>query len=372
VIRTDVAIIGAGMAGASLAASVAPERRVVMIEAEAQPGYHATGRSAAFWSESYGGPGVQPLTSASGPFLSRPPAEFAERGFLGPRGHLHIADVGGRSALGALARDFAGSGVEMRALDRPAIEALVPGILPGWDSGVIEPSCQDIDVAGLHAAYLRAARLAGAELHCGRRVAAIEPVAGGWRIEAGGGEPILAAIVVNAAGAWASAVARMAGALPIAITPYRRTMLQLRLDRAVPADMPLVADAVGRFYFKPEAGGRIWLSPHDEIESSPVDAAPEEIDIAIAIDRLEKVVDWRVVSVERKWAGLRSFAPDRLPVYGFDPHRPGFFWFAGQGGFGIQTAPAAAMIGAALLTGRAADPAVAAIDASAYAPQRFG
>jgi D-arginine dehydrogenase len=179
-------------------------------------------------------------------------------------------------------------------------------------------------------------------------------------------------MLVNAAGAWASPVAAMAGASPIRITPYRRTIVQLVIDPPAPAALPLVIDAEERFYFKPEAGGRLWLSPHDESAIAPCDVAPEELDVAIAIDRLEKVVDWRVLKRERAWAGLRSFAPDRAPIYGFDPHAAGFFWFAGQGGFGIQTAPAAAVIGAALLLGRAMPEMVRGIDVERYAPGRLG
>ena len=163
----------------------------------------------------------------------------------------------------------------------------------------------------------------------------------------------------------------MASATPIAIQPYRRTMAQLITDPPMPADMPLVMDALGRFYFRPESGGRLWLSPHDETPVDPHDVAPEELDVAIAIDRFEHVVDWRVLRLERAWAGLRSFAPDRLPVYGFDASAPGFFWFAGQGGFGIQTAPAAAMIGAGLLLGDAMRDEVGGIDAARYSPERF-
>jgi D-arginine dehydrogenase len=158
---------------------------------------------------------------------------------------------------------------------------------------------------------------------------------------------------------------------PIDIQPYRRTVVQLRVDPPAPAELPLVIDALGRFYFKPEAGGRIWLSPHDETPCEPCDSAAEELDVAIAIDRLQEVVDWRILQVEHRWAGLRSFAPDRLPVYGFAPDAPGFFWCAGQGGFGIQTAPAAAKLAAALLLGRAPDPAVAGIDPAPYLAARF-
>jgi D-arginine dehydrogenase len=361
--RYDVAIIGAGMAGASLAAAIGDAARVVMIEGEAHPGYHSTGRSAAFWSESYGGPAVQPLTTASGPML-------AAGGFLGARGELHIADRDGTAALAALAAEFAGTGVVLDPVGRAAMAAAVPGLRAGWDRGLLEASCQDIDVAALHAASLRTARAAGATILCDAAVGGIGRDKGGWRIETRAGI-VTADLLVNAAGAWASDVAALAGATPIAISPFRRTIVQLAVDPAPPPDLPLVIDAAGRFYFKAEAGGRLWLSPHDETPVSAQDVAPEEIDVAIAIDRMERVVDWRILRRERAWAGLRSFAPDRAPVYGFDDRAPGFFWCAGQGGFGIQTAPAAAAMAAALLLRRPLPGPVAGIDAARYSPTRF-
>jgi D-arginine dehydrogenase len=345
---TDVVIVGAGIAGASLAAQIGGAASVVLIEAESQPGYHSTGRSAAFWSESYGGPLIRPLTSASGPALAP---------WLRPRGAVHIADAGGRASLDSLAADFPDL---MRPMDREALEAAIAGLRPGWDHGLAEPSCADIDVAGLHAACLRGrrvvtgARMIGAERN------------GRWRIATTAGA-FEADILVDAAGAWADDVARLAGAAPLGIRPYRRTIAQVRVDPPAPEALPLVIDAAGRFYFKPEPGGRLWLSPHDETACEAQDCAPEEIDVALAIDRLEGAVDWRVEAVERKWAGLRSFAPDRLPVYGFDAGVPGFFWCAGQGGFGIQTAPAAAKLAAALLLGRTPE-----IDPAPYAPERLG
>lgn len=365
-----VAIIGAGIAGASLAAEVAGHASVLLIEAEPRPGYHATGRSAAFWSETYGGPKVRPLTSASGLFLADPPPDFAERPFLSPRGALHLADRAGQTALDALCAEFAGDAVPMERLDRSDLEALVPGLRPGWEQGVLEPSCTDIDVAGLHAAYLKAARANGARLVTDARVERAERTDTCWRLETRAGI-VEADVIVNAAGAWADDVAILAGASPLGIQPYRRTMVQLRTDPAAPADLPLVIDALGRFYFKPEAGGRLWLSPHDETVCPAGDCAPEEIDIALAIDRFQQVVDWTVERVEHSWAGLRSFAPDRLPVYGFDPVLPGFFWCAGQGGFGIQTAPAGAKLAASLLLGQTPDPLVAGIDPSPYLAGRF-
>ena len=367
---TDVAIVGAGIAGASLAAEIAPHASVVMIEAEDQPGMHSTGRSAAFWSESYGGPFVQPLTSASAGLLASPPAAFAEEPFLRPRGAIHIADAAGQAALDSIEAQFGGGAVRLERLSREALEAALPGLRPGWDAGIWEPSCADIDVARLHAAYLAAARRAGARLLTGAQLTGAERTAQGWLLRAGG-ETIEAAVLVDAAGAWADEVARIAGERPLGIRPHRRTIVQLRVNPPAPSHLPLVIDVAGRFYFKPEAGGRLWLSPHDETACEPCDAAPEEYDVALAVDRLEKVVDWKVERVERSWAGLRSFAPDRLPVYGFAPGRSDFFWCAGQGGFGIQTAPAAARLAAALLLGRPPDPSVTAIDPEPYAPSRF-
>lgn len=354
--RCDIAIVGAGIAGATLAAAIGTRARVVLIEGEDQPGYHATGRSAAFWSETYGGADVQPLTTASGPALR-------EGGYLQPLGSLHIGRQEDRNAADAFLAEFANTGVVLDPVDP---RALVPGLRPAWTVGVMEPACAYIDVARLHADSLARARRGGAVLMTGAPVTSIGRD-GVWTIETRAGV-VRAQVLVDAAGAWADEIATLAGVAPIGIRAYRRTMVQLRTDPAPPADLPHVADLAGRFYFKPEAGGRLWLSPHDEIATDPCDAAPEELDVALAIDRLEQAVDWRVAAVERKWAGLRSFAPDRRPVYGFAPGSS-FFWCAGQGGFGIQTAPAAAAMAAALLLG---DVVPDGIDAGRYAPGRFG
>ena len=368
--KADIAIVGAGIAGASLAAEVAPHASVVLLEGEAQPGFHATGRSAAFWSETYGGPLIQPLTSASGAFLRNPPTDFSEHSFLKARGAVHLAGAGGAAALDTLQREFAASEVDIRPLDRSALVAAIPGLKPGWDSGLEEASCADIDVAALHSAYLKAARTRGCEIIASARLDAAERRAGGWLLRTRQGD-FEAAVLVNAAGAWADAVARIAGEQPVGVQPYRRTIVQLRVDPPAPPELPLVIDALGRFYFKPEAGGRLWLSPHDETPCPPCDSAAEEYDVALAIERLQQVVDWRVERVEHSWAGLRSFAPDRLPVYGFSTDRRDFFWCAGQGGFGIQTAPAAAKLAASLLLRISPDPMVAEIDPQPYLAGRF-
>jgi D-arginine dehydrogenase len=368
--RFDIAIVGAGIAGASLAAELAPYASVLLLEAEDQPGYHATGRSAAFWTESYGGPGVQPLTSASGAWLETPARDFSSGGFLRPRGALYLARAQDAALIEAFQNDFDGSGISLQTLTGDDLEARLPDRLPVWDTGLWERSCADIEVAALHACYLSAARRHGALIAtaCPLREAAREN--GIWSLRAGTRQDS-ATILVNAAGAWADPVAAVAGVRAIGIQAYRRTIARVRTSASVPVDLPLVIDINGKFYFKPDGGGHLWLSPHDETPSPPCDAAPEELDIAVAIDQLERVMSWRVEAVDHAWAGLRSFAPDRLPVYGFDADVAGFFWFAGQGGFGIQTAPAAAKLATALLLERAPDAMVAKIDPALYAPGRF-
>ena len=251
-----------------------------------------------------------------------------------------------------------------------ALHERLPQLREDWCDAIYEEACADIDVAGLHQHYLKAMRQAGVDLVCRARVSELQAEAGGWRITTESGATYRAAKVVNAAGAWADIVAERAGAQPLGIEPMRRTVAQLRVTPAAPADQPLVLDISGDFYFKPD-NGRLWLSPHDEIPSAPCDAAPEELDVAQAIDRFERATHFEIEAVERRWAGLRSFAPDRLPVYGPDPEVAGFYWFAGQGGFGIQTAPAAARLGAQVMLGLERDALTANIEPSDYSPARF-
>jgi D-arginine dehydrogenase len=358
----DVIIVGGGIAGASLGAEIAGRRRTLIIEAEDQCGYHSTGRSAAFYLESYGGPDVAKLTMTSGDFLSTPPADFSERGFLRRRGDLHVT----RGELPELA-----AGVETRVIERPELEQRIPGIRPEWRRALFEPGCADIDVAALHAAYLRQFRRLGGAVRTGARLAAGVRRQNHWELQLEDFSTLVGATLVNAAGAWADEVAMLCGVAKLHIAPKRRTMVQLRVGRSGLRDLPLVDDSKGTFYFKGEGDQTVWLSPHDEIASDPCDAAPEEVDVAIAIDRFQSVVDWPVERVERSWAGLRSFAPDRLPVYGFDPAAPGFFWCAGQGGFGIQTSPAAAKLAAAVLLGEPLPANVEHIDTRLFSPARF-
>jgi D-arginine dehydrogenase len=361
--KLDILIVGGGIAGASLGAEVAANRRTMIIEAEDHCGYHSTGRSAAFFLESYGGPVVAKLSAASHDFLADPPVEFADSGFLRRRGALHLS----RGEWPELP-----PGVNASTVDREGLERRIPGIKSPWIRALFEPSCADIDVAALHAAFLRQFRKVGGEVRTRARLERARRNGEAWKVALADGSEVTAGVIVNSAGAWADGLAESCGVEPLGITPKRRTMVQLRVGRPGLKDLPLVNDSDGNFYFKGEGDRSIWLSPHDEIDTEPCDAAPEEIDVATAIDRFQTVVAWPVEKIERSWAGLRSFAPDRIPVYGFDAGALGFFWCAGQGGFGIQTAPAASKMAAALLLGERPHESVAHIETAAYSPQRFG
>ncbi|MBB4631006.1 NAD(P)/FAD-dependent oxidoreductase [Sphingosinicella soli] len=366
--RYDVVVVGAGIAGASLAWFLSRQASVLLIEAETHPGLHSTGRSAAFFAETYGGPGVQPLTTASKAFLLQPAAGFAEGPLVTPRGALHIAASDAQGALDRLERTFRATGIAIERLDADAAEARAPLLAPAWrKSAVWDPECTDIEVARLHQAFLAGARRRGAALVTDARVHGLDRSGGRWRIETRAGR-FEADIVVNAAGAWADEIAVLAGARPLAVQPLRRTMVVADLGEPVNPDLPVVFDVEGRFYFKPDAG-MMWVSPHDETPAPASDVQPEEIDIAVAVDRFEDATTARVRRVARSWAGLRSFAPDRLPVYGFAADAPGFFWCAGQGGFGVQTSPAAGAMAAALITDTAWS--APGVDPERYAPGRF-
>ncbi len=353
-----IAIIGAGIAGASLACFLGRDARVTLYEAESHPGYHTTGRSAAFFAETYGGPLIQPLSTASLPFFRSPPEGFA-RPLLTPRGCLHIARDPAR--LATIEAEFAGTGVAIQTTHTP------PYLRDGWQGAALfEPDCQDIDVAALHQGFLAGAKRNGAILRTDSPVISLRH-RNEWQVETPTGVEVVD-IVAIAAGAWSDRIAALAGAAPLGLRPMLRTVSVVRVSPLPDPLLPLVIDAAGSFYFKPD-GARLWLSPHDETRAEPGDVQPDELAIATAIDRFESATTFKVDRVERSWAGLRTFAPDRLPAYGYDAQVPGLFWCAGQGGFGIQTAPAAGRLAAALLLGR--DPGLPGVDAALYAASRF-
>lgn len=362
----SVAIIGAGIAGAGVAYALGDRANVTLIEAETQPGYHTTGRSAAFYVETYGGPDIQPLTTASKPFFDAPPAGFAAVPLLAARGGLHIANEAALPALALLETEFAGSGVAMKRLSAAGISVIAPQLRPEWQAGAIwEADCCDIDVASLHQGFVSGARRAGTTLLTHARVTGLRRENTRWLVITTAGE-IRADVVVNAAGAWGDKVAALADVAPLGLQPMRRTVVVVDVDPAPARNLPLVVAADGSFYFKPDAG-RLWVSPHDETPAPPSDCQPEAYDIALAIDRLERATTLNIRRVERAWAGLRTFTPSRLPAFGYAPDALGFFWCVGQGGFGIQTAPAAAKLAAALIFGDAHG--LPDVDAARYAPQ---
>lgn len=357
----DLAIIGAGIAGASLAAALGQGMRVLILEAEDHPGYHTTGRSNAYWHATYGGPKIAPLTLASHDPLGD---------FLTPRSVVTLSHRGTAADLRDMEASYQGLGIAFTTLDRADLLHRLPGLRADWSEGLLEAEGFDIDVAGYHAFCLKTARQNGGTLVTRARVTGLTRQNGVWTVETSAGR-FEAAQIVNAGGAWADEIAQLAGARPMRIQPYRRTIIQLGLAEDIDPHGPMVIDVRGSFYFKPEGLNRLWLSPHDETPSPACDAAPEELDIALAIDRFQSVMDWTVRRVERSWAGLRSFAPDRLPVFGADPEVAGFWWCAGQGGFGIQTAPAAAILCASLIRNDALPLWLAGVDAPAYAPARL-
>jgi D-arginine dehydrogenase len=341
----DFLIIGAGIAGASAAYALAGHGRVAVLERESQPGYHTTGRSAALYTENYGNRTIRRLTKATGPFLKSPPAGFSEHPILTPRGALFIAREDQRHVLDALEAEIAVLGAAVERLDAAGALAMLPLLRPGYAvTGLYESDALDIDVHGLHRGYLRAASAQGGALRCDAEVRAIARRGELWRLDTSAGI-FEAPVVVNAAGAWADEIASLAGVPTVGLQPKRRTAFTFD----GPAEtsqrtLPMCLDAQEQFYFKPEAG-RFLGSLADETPSPPCDAQPEEIDIAMAVERIEAATIFQIRRLTHRWAGLRSFVADNSLVIGEAKAAPGFFWLAGQGGYGIQTSRAA---GAAL------------------------
>ncbi|MEZ5740110.1 MAG: FAD-dependent oxidoreductase [Burkholderiaceae bacterium] len=371
ILSVQTAVIGAGIAGASVAAELADHGPVALLEAEAAPGMHTTGRSAAMFALIYGPVMVRALTRASRDFLHHPPAGFADRRLVGPRGVLMLARPDQEAALAALF-DAVGPLPSVRLVEARDMREVMPLLRPGYVCrGMHDTDCQDIDVAALHQAWLRQFAHRGGRLLVNSRVCALAPAAGGWLLETKQ-RRVRCERVVNAAGAWADEVAMLAGARPVGLIPRRRTALTVEAPRdPAAAGWPMTVDIDEQFYLKPEAG-RLLLSPGDETACPPGDVQPEEIDVATAIDRVQRAFELPISRLSSRWAGLRSFVADREPVLGEDPCRPGFFWLAGQGGYGIQTAPAMARVAAAAVLGRPwpADVLAQGVTPEALAPGR--
>lgn len=375
-LKCDFLIVGAGIAGASAAYALAAHGSVIMIEMEDRPGYHTTGRSAAFFLDSYGPAPVRALTGASRPFLESPPDGFSDAPLMKPRGALHLARPGEDDALQQLIDKIPDHKARL-GIDEAS--AMVPVLRAGrFDGAVLESDCRTLDVAALHQGYLAGMRRRGGRLLTDAPLRGLERTGAHWSAEAGEAR-IKADVVIDAAGAWGDEVAAMAGAAPLRLTPLRRTIVIAEVQDdddddpfTAPADWPIVLDVAETFYFLPEGRG-LLLSPTDETPSPPCDARPEELDIALAVDRFETATTLNVRRVVTSWAGLRTFTPDRVHAIGFDDRVPGFFWCVGQGGFGIMTSPAAGQLAAALAVGGALSTplAEAGIDPAWYAPARL-
>jgi D-arginine dehydrogenase len=369
----DFIVIGAGIAGASIGYELAQHGRVCLLEGEDMPGMHATGRSAALFSSSYGGPAVRAITRASKAFFDAPPDGFAERPMLEPRGSLFIARVDQHDRIAKMAHGMRESGGHAVAVDCSEALRLVPLLRKDYlAEAIFDPDVTDIDVDILHQGFLRGARARGAVLLTGRNVSKAYRKNGVWNIPLTAGD-VSAPILINAAGAWADEVARACGARSLGLAVLRRTAVLIDPPAGVDVRCwPAVIDPDEQFYFKPDAG-KLLLSPADETPDRPCDVQPDELDIAVAVDRVEAALKIEVRRVTHSWAGLRTFAPDRLPVLGFDPELPDFFWCAGLGGYGIQTAPAIGRISASLVQGDTLPQDVIAqgLSAEELSPARF-
>lgn len=369
--RVDCLVIGAGIAGASAAASLASRASVAVLETEAHAGYHATGRSAALYSALYGNATIRALTRASLAHFLAPQGE-GRPALLRERPTLFLVGAGQEALVPAFTAD---ADVRERTTPLTAEEVLarVPLLQRERIAGaLLDSTSADIDVDLLHQGFLRAARAAGAELRLGEPLRALVRDGSGWRAQTAAGE-VHARIVINAAGAWADEVAALAGVAPVPLQPLRRTAVLVELPDGVDAaEWPAVVAIDESQYFKPDAG-LLLISAADETPSPPCDAQPEELDVAIAVDRFETLTGRPVRRVRRRWAGLRVFSPDRTPVVGFEPGVPGFFWCAGQGGYGIQTSPALGRATAALALGEALpqDLLAMGIGARTLSPARF-
>ena len=350
-VNCDFLVVGAGMAGASAAYELAGLGSVILIEREDMPGYHTTGRSAAVFTEAYGNRAIRGITAASRAFYDAPPEGFGEDPLLTPRGALFIGRADQQATLQQHYDECHALVPSVALVDAMEASRLVPILRPDYAAGGMhEPDAMGIDVNALHQGYLRGLKARGGALVTDAELTSLSQSGDIWWAETRAGV-YQAPVVVNAAGAWCDVVGELAGARPIGLVPKRRTAFVFDApDDCNPNDWPLLADIDEEFYVKPD-GGRLLGSPADETPMPPQDIQPDELDIAIAVDRIEKATTVKIARIHNKWAGLRSFVADKTLVAGFDSEAEGFFWLAGQGGYGIQTAPAMGTIVAAVASG---------------------
>lgn len=371
--EADFLVAGAGIAGASVGYWLARSAKVVVLERESQPGYHSTGRSAALFSETYGNFAIRALTVASGDFFESPPKGFADHRLVSPRGALIFGNEAQLPKLDRMYAEWIKLVDTVQRLDKDGTLKLCPLLNPELVAGsVYEPDAMDIDVHATHQGFLRALRGHGGRVVANAEILTAAHINGRWHVTTPAGE-FAAPVLINAAGAWCDVLAGIAGVRPVGLIPKRRTAFTFNgppdLDYA---HLPMVLDADEQFYFKPEVG-QFLASPADETPMEPCDVQPEELDIAEAAAQIEEFTSLRIRRINNKWAGLRSFVADRSPVVGFDDSVGGFFWLAGQGGYGIQTSPAMGEVAAALAMGQPMPERIARLGVTAefLAPARL-
>jgi len=372
-VEYDYIVVGGGMAGASAAYELAAFGRVLLLEREERCGYHSTGRSAALYVETYGNRTVRALTTAGKAFYLNPPNGFTEHALLHSRGVMLIGRPDQQASLDAALAEVSGMRSNIRSISADEVYRRSPVLKPGYVGGaVLDPDCMDIDVNALHQGYLRGLKARGGELRTDAALEGLERRNGSWAAATKAGA-FQGRVIVDAAGAWGDEVAALAGVEPVGITPKRRSAILFQPPAGIDTrNWHSVIDVDEQFYFKPDAG-RIMASPADETPMPPCDVQPEELDIAILIDRLEQAADLPVRRIENRWAGLRTFASDKNPVVGYDAKTEGFFWLVGQGGYGIQTAPGISRLVASLVRGKGvpADMAELGVSEQALSPARF-
>jgi len=370
----DFAIVGAGIAGASTGWELSARAPTVLLERESQPGYHTTGRSAALYMETYGTPAIRALTRASRAFFDQPPAAFGDDPILTPRGVMHVAAAAQADLLEAAWRELSGRSRDVRRLGQDEMLAAVPCLRPAAAAfGLAEDGASDIDVHAMHQGYLRGFRQNGGRVLTDAHVTGLTRDAGLWTVTLADGRAVRARHLVNAAGAWADELADLAGARRIGLEPRRRTAFTFAPPEGVDAARwPAVVGIDESYYFKPDAG-QLLGSPANADPVHPHDVVPEELDVALGIHHIEQATTLTIRRPHRVWAGLRSFVADGDMVIGWDGEREGFFWLAGQGGYGIQSAAGAALLARSLLLGQELPEALRAegLAAAMLSPQRL-
>lgn len=371
------AVIGGGIAGASLAYRLAEAlgtgKNIKIFEREDRPGYHSTGRSAAVYTETYGPPVIRALTAGSRQFFDHPPQGFASHELLHPLGLLLAGTESARTKAEKIYADCRALTPNVAFLEGSEISKLVSVLKPEWTAaGVYEPDAMSMDVAALHEGYLRGFKAMDGEIIVDAEILSVKHSANGWALETRAGQWV-SEIVINAAGAWADEIASLAQLSPLGLQPKRRTAIVFQAPDDLPeTGWPMVNDVEETFYFKPDAG-RILASPEEETPMPPCDVQPDELDIAITVDRLQTATTFDIKRIDNKWAGLRSFFPDGVPCAGFDGKSDSFYWLAGQGGYGITTSDALARFSTAMLLGHdvPGDLIDIGVDPSELAPARF-